>query len=109
MLTYDVSAGDECMEKTHGVRMLEPGVRGDGVITPHRGPTEQDALTSVWDLLWTPPWKPFFRKTDPTDAQEFLVYTTRRVIRFQHTPPLSEKVIFSDNHEMCPPQMKSHT
>ena len=49
MLTYDVSAGDECMEKTHGVRMLEPGVRGDGVITPHRGPTEQDALTSVWE------------------------------------------------------------
>ena len=109
MLTYDVSAGDECMEKTHGVRILERGVRGYGVITSHRGWAEQDPLTSVWSLLWTPPWKPFFSKMDPTDAQKFLVYMTRRVIRFQHTPPLSEKVIFSDNHEVCPHQMKSCT
>ena len=109
MLTYDVSAGDGCMEKTHGVRMLERGMRGYGVITSHRGWTEQDPLTSVWNLLWTPPWKPFFSKTDPTDAQKFLVYLTHKVIHCQHTPPLSETVIFSNNHEMCPHQMKSRT
>ena len=109
MLTYNSSAGDECMEKTQGVRILEQGMKGYRVITSHRWWTEQDPLTSVWSLLWTPPGKPFFSRTDPTDAQKFLVYTTRRVIRFQHTPPLSEKVIFSDHDEMCPHQVKSHT
>lgn len=46
MLTYDVSAGDERMEKTHGVRMLEPVCEGRSDHA-HRGPTEQDPLTSV--------------------------------------------------------------